>query len=45
MQVERGFEPASVVTVDLNLPASRYDPGHHATLGDVEAGIRGPLDR
>ena len=26
MQVDRGFDPDSVVAVDLNLPASRYDP-------------------
>ena len=34
MQVERGFEPASVVAVDLNLPASRYDPGRRTQLYD-----------
>ena len=32
MQVERGFEPASVIAVDLNLPASRYDPGRRTQL-------------
>lgn len=34
MQVERGFEPASVVAVDLNLPASRYDSGRRTQLYD-----------
>ena len=34
MQVERGFEPASVVAVDLNLPGSRYDPGTRTQLYD-----------
>ena len=34
MQVERGFEPASVVAVDLNLPGSRYDPGRRTQLYD-----------
>ena len=34
MQVDRGFEPASVVAVDLNLPASRYDPARRTQLHD-----------
>ena len=34
MQVDRGFEPASVVAIDLNLPASRYDPARRAQLHD-----------
>ena len=32
MQVDRGFEPASVVAVDLNLPTSRYDPARRTQL-------------
>ena len=34
MQVDRGFEPASVVAVDLNLSASRYDPARRTQLHD-----------
>ena len=34
MQVERGFEPSSVVAVDLNLPASRYDAEGRTRLYD-----------
>ena len=32
--VDRGFEPASVVAVDLNLPASRYDAARRTQLHD-----------
>ena len=34
MQVDRGFEPASVVAVDLILPASRYDAEGRTRLYD-----------
>ena len=34
MQVDRGFDPASVVALDLNLPAARYDPGRRRQLYD-----------
>ena len=34
MGVDRGFEPAAVVAVDLNLPASRYDPEGRTRLYD-----------
>ena len=34
MGVDRGFEPASVVAVDLNLPASRYEPEGRTRLYD-----------
>ena len=34
MGVDRGFEPASVVAVDLNLPASRYGPEGRIRLYD-----------
>ena len=34
MQVDRGFDPASVVALDLNLPAARYDPVRRRQLYD-----------
>ena len=34
MQVDRGFDPASVVAIDLNLPRSRYDPGRRTQFHD-----------
>ncbi len=34
MQVDRGFDPASVVAVDLNLPVSRYDAGARVRFQD-----------
>ena len=42
MQVDRGFDPASVVAVDLSLPASRYDAGRRAQFyGDLLARLAG----
>lgn len=34
MQVDRGFDPASVVAVDLHLPASRYDAERRTRFQD-----------
>ena len=34
MQVDRGFDPASVVAVDLHLPASRYDDERRTRFQD-----------
>ena len=34
MQVDRGFDPTSVVAVDLSLPASRYDAGGRTRFYD-----------
>ena len=34
MQVDRGFDPASVVALDLNLPAARYDAVRRTQLHD-----------
>ena len=34
MQVDRGFDPTSVVAVDLRLPASRYDAGGRTRFYD-----------